>query len=51
MKQLKMFVVVDYVKGMTVKSCKYGEYGSFEHLFFLFRTCIVIVYEHLKLKA
>ena len=30
-----MFVMVDYAKEMTVKSCKYGEYGSFEHLLFL----------------
>ena len=33
----EMFVMVDYVKEMTVKkSYKYGEYGSFEHLLFLF---------------
>ena len=31
-----MFVVVDYVRKVTVKkSCMYGEYGSFEHLLFL----------------
>ena len=30
-------MVADYVRGMTAKkSCKYGEYGSFEHLLFLF---------------
>ena len=35
-----MFVMVDYEKEMTVKkSCKYGKYGSFEHLLFLF-CCI-----------
>ena len=34
---LKMFVMVDYVRKMAAKkSCKYGEYGSFEHLLFLF---------------
>ena len=33
----QMFVKVDYVREMTVKkSCKYGEYGSFEYLFLLF---------------
>ena len=36
----KMFVMVDYVREMTVKkSCKYGEYGSFEHLLILFTSC------------
>ena len=25
----QMFVKVDYVREMTVKSCKYNEYGSF----------------------
>ena len=31
----KMFVIVDYVRGMTVKkSCMYGECGSFGHLHF-----------------
>ena len=29
--------MVDYARKMTVKkSCKYGEYGSFEHILFLF---------------
>ena len=33
----QMFVIVDYVRKKTVKkSCKYGEYGSFEYLLFLF---------------
>ena len=27
------FVMVDYVRGMTVKSCKYGEDGSVDLLF------------------
>ena len=32
-----MFVMVDYVREVTVKkSCKCGEYGSFEHLLFMF---------------
>ena len=32
----QMFMIVDYVTEMTVKkSCKYGEYRSFEHLLFL----------------
>ena len=30
-------MMVDYVREMTVKkSCKYGQYGSFVHLLFLF---------------
>ena len=34
---MKILVIVDYVREMTVKkSCKYGEYGSFEDLLFLF---------------
>ena len=35
--QLKcVFVMAEYVKEMTEKkSCKYGEYGSFEHVLFL----------------
>ena len=33
----QMFVMIDYVRKMTAKkSCKYGEYGPFEHLLFLF---------------
>ena len=29
-------MMVEYVKEMTAKkSCKYGKYGSFEHLLFL----------------
>ena len=41
MKQPKMFVMVDCVREMTVKkSCKYGEYGSFEHLLFLVVMCL-----------
>ena len=33
----QMFVMVEYVKNMTMKKfCKYGEYGLFEHLLFLF---------------
>ena len=32
-----MFVMVDYVQEMAVKkSCKYAEYGSCEHLLFLY---------------
>ena len=32
-KATQMFVMVDYVREITVKkSCKNGEYGSFEHL-------------------
>ena len=31
-----MLMMVDHVRKMTVKkSCKYGEYGSFQHLLFL----------------
>ena len=30
-------MMVDYVREMTVKKpCKYDEYGSFEHMLFLF---------------
>ena len=33
----QIFVTVDYVKQINKKkSCKYSEYGSFEHLLFLF---------------
>ena len=33
----KMFVMVSYVRKIIVKkSCKYGEYGWFEHLLFMF---------------
>ena len=33
----QMFVMVDCVSEIAVKrSCKYGKYGSFEHLRFLF---------------
>ena len=37
----QMFRMVDYVREMTVKkSCKYSEYGSFGHLFFLFLCAV-----------
>ena len=32
----QMFMMVGYVRKITMKSCKYGEYESFEHLLFLF---------------
>ena len=33
---MQMLAMVDYVREMTVKkSCKYGEYESFEHLLLL----------------
>ena len=32
----QMLVIADYIRRITVKSCAYGEYGSFEHLLFLF---------------
>ena len=36
-------MVVGYVTEMTVKkSCKYGEYGSFEHLLFLFDPNLLV---------
>ena len=38
-----MFMMVDSVRGMTVKSCMYGQYGLFEYLLFLLIT------ENLKL--
>ena len=42
-----MFVMVDFIREMTVKkSCKYGDYGSFEHLLFLF---VVTVFDVLLL--
>ena len=31
-----MFMMVDFVREMTVKSCKYGKCGSYAHLLFLF---------------
>ena len=34
---IPMFIIIDYVWKMSVKKpCKYGEYGSFEQLLFLF---------------
>ena len=38
-----MFVMVDYIKEMTVKSCRYGEYGSFKHLLSLFKFNLLCV--------
>ena len=39
----QMVVIIAYVREMTVKkSCKYGEYGSFEHLLFLFSILCLI---------
>ena len=36
-KETQMFMRFDCVVEMTVKnSCRYGKYGSFEHLLFLF---------------
>ena len=32
----KVLMMVDYARRMIVKSCRYGEYGSFEHLLILF---------------
>ena len=38
-----MLVMVGCIWEMTVKkSCKYGEYGSFEHLLFLFFFCFCL---------
>ena len=35
--------MVDYVREMTVKkSCEYGNYGSFEHLLFLFQFWLAL---------
>ena len=40
-----MFVMVDYVRGMTVKkSCKHGEYGLFEDLLFLFLLLLLLLW-------
>ena len=40
----QMFLVVDYVRKMTVKkSCKCGEYGSFYHLLLVFFITIIII--------
>ena len=37
MGQFKMLLMVDYVREIAVNmTCKYGEYGLFEHLLFLF---------------
>ena len=35
-----MFMMMGDVRGMTEKSCKYAEYGSFEHLLFLFSVYV-----------
>ena len=47
-----MFVMVDYVRKMTMKtSCKYGEHGSFEYLLFLFKSnssCLVNAFKKRK---
>ena len=42
----QLFMLVDYLTEMTVKkSCEYDEYGSFEHLLFLFlRYCYDVLY-------
>ena len=37
----QMFVMVDYIREMTVKKSKYGKYGSFEHLLFLYSVVLV----------
>ena len=43
------FAMVDYVMEMTsMKSCKYGEYGLFEHLPFLFLICVCVRIIHLN---
>ena len=40
----QMFMMVDDVREMALKkSCKYGEYGSFEHLLFLFVMLMLLV--------
>ena len=36
---MKKLVMVYYVGEVTLKSCKHGEYGSFEHLLFLCSSC------------
>ena len=39
---MQMFVMVYYAREATVKkSCKYGKYGSFEPLLFLFLLVVV----------
>ena len=44
-----MFVMVDCVREMTEKkSCKYGEYGSSEHLlFFIYDGLVILMYKGL----
>ena len=39
-KTSQFFGIVDYVKEMIAKNCKYGEQRSFEHFFFLISTGI-----------
>ena len=40
-----MFVMVDCAKEITMKkSCKYGEYGSFEHLLLFFPYAYIKTY-------
>ena len=53
-----MLVMVDYIREMTVKkSCKCGEYGSYEHVLFLLSflflslLCLITVTEDLNLPS
>ena len=39
----QMFMMVDYVRGMTVKSCRYGEYGSLS----ICSSCLMIFFPYL----
>ena len=39
----QMFPIVDYVREMIVKkSCKYGNWGSYEHFLFLYLWCLCV---------
>ena len=41
-----MFMMVDYVRKMTAKkSCKYGEYGLFERVLFLFILFLICMFK------
>ena len=44
----EMFAMADHVSEMTSeKSCKYSEYGSFEHLLFLFSVNLFLRVQHI----
>ena len=53
MKQLKMFAMVDYIRGVTMMPCKCGEYEPFEPLLFLFTqsVCTEVLFEFIMISS